>query len=116
YVKRDYYYSGDYHEARQAAEWYAKARELSDDREFRAKCTFMLAKCEQKLYQFASISDYYQQVGYNWSRDQPDPFWVFSQRNRYFGELRDGYLDTEFVRRAVAECTYLADFVALDNL
>lgn len=115
YVKGGYYYSGDFHEARQAATWYAKARELSDNREFQAKCTFMLAKCEQKLYQFDSISDYYQQRGFYWSRDQPDPFWVFSQRNRYFKELRGQYLDTDFARIAVAECTYLADFIALDQ-
>ncbi|WP_353185690.1 hypothetical protein [Parapedobacter lycopersici] len=113
YVKGDYYYAGDFHEARQAAVWYAKARELSDDREFQAKCTFMLAKCEQKLYQFDSISDYYEN-GYVFSQHQPDPYWLFSQRNRYFGELRDKYQDTEFARAAIAECTYLADFVMSD--
>ncbi len=110
YVKGAYYYSGDFHEARQAAVWYRKARELSKDREFQAKCTFMLAKCEQKSYLFDSISDYY--GAHTWERDQPDPYWLFSQRNKYFNELRDDYLDTKFIRTATAECTYLADFIA----
>ncbi|PPK99680.1 hypothetical protein [Parapedobacter indicus] len=109
YVKGTYYYSGDFHEARQAAVWYKKARELSKDREFRAKCTFMLAKCEQKSYLFNSVSDYYN--ARTWERDQPDPYWLFSQRNQYFKELKEDYLDTKFIGSAVAECTYLADFI-----
>src|SRR5690606_9091024 len=97
HVKGAYYYSGDFHEARQAAEWYKKARELSQDREFQATCTFMLAKCEQKSYLFDSVRDYYERA-FALSRNQPDPFWLFSQRNRYFKELHEGYRDTEFVR------------------
>lgn len=113
YLTGAYYYSGDFHEARQAAKWYQQARELSKDREFRAKCTFMLAKCEQKSYLFDSISDYYQAT-YTSQRDRPDPFWVFSQQNRYFKELREEYLDTDFMTTAAAACTYLADFIAPD--
>lgn len=113
YLKGAYYYSGDFHEARQAAKWYQQARELSDDREFRAKCTFMLAKCEQKSYLFDSIGDYYD-AAYPAQRDQPDPFWLFSQQNMYFKELRDEYLDTDFITTATAECTFLADFIAPD--
>ncbi len=111
HVKGLYYYSGDFHEARQAATWYAKARELSDDPEFQAKCTFMLAKCEQKLYLFDSVREYYDKA-FTYSRNQPDPFWVFSQQNPYFKELREKYLNTQFVRTAAAECTYLSDFIA----
>lgn len=111
YLKGAYYYSGDFHEARQAAVWYRKARELSGDREFQAKCTFMLAKCEQKSYLFDNIRDYYDTT-YASPQGQPDPFWVFSQRNRYFKELRENYLDTDFIRAAASECTYLADFIA----
>src|SRR5690606_14621048 len=112
YVKGVYYYSGDFHEAKQAAEWYAKARSLSKDREFQAKCTFMLAKCAQKNYLFDSVSDYYQERGFSYTNDKPDPYWVFSQQNPYFRELNDRYADTEFVEEAVAQCTYLADFMS----
>lgn len=109
YFKRKYYYSGDYHDARQAAEWYGKARQLSNDPEFKAKCTFMLAKCEQKLYGYETLHDYYEK-GYSYGK-QPDPFWLFSQRNTYFRELAEGYAGTEFFKQAVGECTYLADFI-----
>ena len=111
YVKGVYYYSGDFHEAQQAAEWYAKARSLSNDPEFRAKCTFMLAKCAQKHYLFDSVSDYYDSRGYSYSSDKPDPYWLFSQQNPYFRELRDQYADTEYIEAAAAQCTYLADFM-----
>lgn len=112
YVKGNYYYSGDYHEARQAAAWYEKARRLSNDPEFRARCTFMLAKCEQKQYQFESISEYYDQYDSDYyAGNKPDPFWLFSQHNPYFDELAKEYSDTEFVKRAVYECSYLSDFI-----
>lgn len=113
YLKGNYYYSGDFHEARQAAKWYQQARALSDDPEFRAKCTFMLAKCEQKTYVFDTLSDYYD-VAFASQRNKPDPFWVFSQQNKYFEELREEYSDTDFVKIAARECTYLADFITSD--
>jgi len=102
---------GDFHEAQQAAEWYAKARSLSNDPEFQATCTFMLAKCAQKHYLFGSVSDYYENRGYSYSGDKPDPYWVFSQQNPYFKELHDRYADTEFAQQAMGQCTYLADFM-----
>ncbi|SFB91633.1 hypothetical protein SAMN05421747_10283 [Parapedobacter composti] len=109
YIRGNYYYAGDYHDARQAAAWYEKARELSKDPEFRAKCTFMLAKCEQKRYSYPSLKAYYD-GGFSYG-NRPDPFWLFSQRNRYFGELETHYGNTAFFQAAVRECTYLADFI-----
>ncbi len=32
-------------------------------------------------------------------------FWVFSQQNRYFKELRDEYLDMDFITTGAAEST-----------
>ena len=111
YIKGNYYYSGDFHQAKQAAKWYAKARSLSNDREFQAKCTFMLAKCAQKDYLFTSVSDYYDQyTPAYYSGEKPDPYWLFSQQNPYFKQLRD----TRFSQEAIAQCTYLADFVQAD--
>lgn len=114
YLKGAYYYSGDFHEARQAATWYQQARELSNDRELKAKCTYMLAKCEQKSYLFDSISDYYD-AAYPAQQGGPDPFWVYSQQNRYFKELSNAYGDTEFIKAAAGMCTYLADFIAASD-
>ena len=112
YIKGAYYYSGDFHEARQAAVWYEKARALSDDEEFKARCTFMLAKCKQKRYLFDSKSDYYDQYDYSfYAEDKPDPLWLFSQQNQYFDELTQQYSNTDFFKRAVSECSYLSDFI-----
>lgn len=109
YLSGTYYYSGDFHEARQAATWYQQARELSDDNEFKARCTFMLAKCEQKTYRYDTMRDYYESA-YGLGGG-PAPFWLFSQRNKYFGELAQRYGDTDFFKRAVSECSYLSDFI-----
>lgn len=109
YIKGNYYYSDDFHDARQAAAWYEKARELSDDKEFKANCTFMLAKCEQKLYGYNTLTDYYSNA-YGLGNG-PHPFWEFSQRNKYFKELSQDYSDTDFFKTAVYECSYLSDFI-----
>lgn len=106
-----FYYSGDFHRADQAAVWYERARALSDDREFQAKCTFMLAKCHQQLYRFDTISSAYP-FSFTPASQQVDSFRSFSQQNPYFFELQSAYKDTEFFDTASAECTYLADFIA----
>ncbi|WP_257670699.1 hypothetical protein [Parapedobacter tibetensis] len=111
YLKSPYTYAGDYLEARQAAIWYEKARELSRDDEFKAKCTFMLSKCEQKLFGYASTSEYYRN---SWGAGS-DPFWLFSMENRYFKELGEAYRHTSFYKRAIGECSYLADFMVRAN-
>lgn len=111
YIKGTYY-SGDYHEARQAVSWYEKARNLSNDPEFRAKCTFMLAKCEQKQYTFESVNEYYDQYYSDYyAGNKPDPFRPFSQHNPHFDELAKQYSHTAFFKRAVYECSYLSDFI-----
>ncbi len=107
FLKGKYYYEGDYLHARKAAEWYEKARSLSTDVEFKARCTFMLAKCEQKQFGYASMSEYYEN---SWN-STVDAFWLFSMRNSYFRELDSHYKHTAFFKQAVGECSYLVDFL-----
>ena len=81
---------------------------MSTDKEFKAKCTFMLAKCEQKDFVYTNESrwQYY---------DSPlkNPFYRFSMQNKYFKELSTQYKDTPFFTIASRECTYLRDFLNL---
>ena len=96
----------NYLRTKSAKEWYSKARALSSDKDFKAKCTFMLAKCEQKDFVYSKEArwQYY---------DSPlkDPFYRFSMQNKYFEELNAHYKDTPFFKIASRECTYLRDFI-----
>ncbi len=96
----------NYLQTKSAKEWYNKARSLSTDRDFKAKCTFMLAKCEQKDFVYTNESrwQYY---------DSPlkNPFYRFSMQNKYFKELGAQYKNTPFFTIASRECTYLRDFL-----
>lgn len=98
----------NYLQTKSAKEWYNKARSLSTDRDFKAKCTFMLAKCEQKDFVYTNESrwQYY---------DSPlkNPFYRFAMQNKYFKELGAQYKDTPFFTIASRECTYLRDFLNL---
>lgn len=96
----------NYLQTKSAKDWYSKARALSTDKDFRAKCTFMLAKCEQKDYVYANESrwQYYE-------NPLQDPFYRFSMQNKYLKELNTTYKDTPFYSRASKGCTYLQDFI-----
>jgi hypothetical protein len=82
--KRFYYYK-DFIEVRTAEKLYLKASNLSTDKEFKARCTYMAAKC---LHQRDN------------SRDEP-----------YFGSLKKNYSKTNFYMIALHECSYLRDYI-----
>jgi tetratricopeptide (TPR) repeat protein len=94
--KSQYYYDADYIKSANAEKYYLKARQLSKNAEFKAKCTFMAAKCQQKQIPFDEADSNYD---------------MLVRQNPYFRELRDGYKKTAFFKRAVNECSYLQDFL-----
>lgn len=88
-----YSYDVDYKLAGTAALWYLKARALSKDPNFKARCTFMLAKCRQRRLEYAI----------NPGRRNVNP---------YFTELKSNYARTAFYKIAETECSYFAEFIA----
>lgn len=100
----------DYKKAATAKKWYLKARSLSNDANFRAKCTFMLAKCTQK-----EINATYRPV-YAGYRSKKDPgyknFIHKNYNNPYFKELKAKYSNTSFYQTVSGECSYLKDFIS----
>jgi hypothetical protein len=102
--KQMYYYDTDYIKTSFAKRYYLKARELSTDAEFKAKCTFMAAKCEQKEHDAPSYTDY---ETYD---KQEKAYWKVIRHNNYFKEMEQ-YKTTAFYRRAVNECSFLSDFI-----
>ena len=97
-----YYYDNDYVKALSAKQYYLKARDLSSDPEFKAQCTFMAAKCEQKKHEQPDFSDDYEA--------RQKTYLSQLRENSYFKEMEE-YRATAFYKQAVNECSYLADFI-----
>jgi hypothetical protein len=101
-----YYYDTDYTQASLAQSYYLKARALSQDNELKARCTFMVAKCEQKQHEMPSFLDY----NYNTYTKQEKAYYSLLKSNIYFVEM-ETYKTTAFYKTAVHECSYLSDFI-----
>ena len=109
-----YDYNNDYKLALKAKEYFAKARALSKDQNFKAKCSFMLARCEQK-----KIFMHYDAIEWNGHQDyekqQKEQNKLYKQlnaNNLYFKELKNQYQGTSFYKVAVGDCSYLRDFLS----
>ncbi|TCD12606.1 hypothetical protein EZ449_00745 [Pedobacter frigidisoli] len=105
-----YGYDVDYKKAQTAKTWYLKARALSTDPDFEAKCTFMLAKCAQKQIILNSKLNSFSY----WDKDDVKfkNFIKANYNNPYFKELKLTYSKTPFYRVAAGDCSYLGDFIA----
>ncbi|MCZ4242774.1 hypothetical protein [Pedobacter punctiformis] len=110
YNKPKYGYDIDYKKAQTAKNWYLKARALSTDPNFKAKCTFMLAKCAQK--QIIMNANPMSFAYYNTNDVKYKDFIRANYNNPYFKELKLKYAKTPFYETAVGECSYLGDFIA----
>ena len=82
--------------------FFEKTRTLATDPELAAKATFMVAKCEQKMY---FISDDYQpEECCNNIPRLPEQYLTA------FNRLKDNYSDTQFYQKAIRECKYFEAF------
>jgi hypothetical protein len=79
-----------------ALKYYLKAMDLSNDKNFKTKCCFMAAKCEQ------------------------NKFFLKTERNekinfvagRYFKELKDSYNNTDYYKEIIKECGYFRTYLS----
>ena len=92
-----------------AEAYFKKAMDASTDKNFKAKCLFMMAKCAQKQIKRPQYSDY---PNYNYERMQADEnaYFVKFMNNKYFPVLKKEYGDTKFYQEAFNTCSYLRDF------
>ncbi len=98
------YYDADYVKTLNAEEYFMIARRFSKTDEFKAKCTFMAAKCRQKQA--------VEPNGFLMGYDNPKGDFERQLRgNDLFTELKTNYRKTAFYKRAVGECSYLKDFI-----
>lgn len=78
-----------------AEEYYDKAMAASNDPEFKAKCCFMSAKCEQNIF------------FYNKPKDYKGDF----KAGKYFNMLKSNYSSTQYYREIIQECGYFKTFL-----
>jgi hypothetical protein len=81
-----------------ALQYFEKARQISPNREFQARCAFWCAKCEQNMFFTDKISKY--KLGGKNIRILPPPY------QRYFKLLKEYYSDTQYYKQASTECKY----------
>ena len=94
-----FYYSMDNTKAPEndnslALKYYLLAKDHAVDKEFKAKCTFMAAKCEQNEWFL------------NKSKDSKDDF----RSGKYFTILKNEYASTKYYAEIIKECGYFKTF------
>lgn len=99
----------EYYGCFKAHEYFEKAMNSSSDKNFKARCLFMMAKCSQKIVHQPQYSEF----GTNWDKydaAQADYFKLFKY-NKYFPQLVKEYGSTPFYKEVYNSCSYLRDFV-----
>lgn len=99
----------EYYGAFKAQAYFEKAMNASTDKNFKARCLFMMAKCAQKQVRQPQYDEYQT----NW--DQYDAalksYWPIFKKNKYFPQFVKEYSTTTFYKEAFSSCSYLRDFV-----
>ncbi len=99
----------EYYGAFKAKEFFEKAMNASTDKNFKARCLFMMAKCAQKQVHLPQYSEYRT----NWDKYDQDQkaYWAVFTGNQYFPQFVKKYSNTAFYKEAFSSCSYLRDFV-----
>lgn len=91
-----------------AEQFYLKAKDLSKDENFRARCIWMAAKCSQKQlvvpgYEAFSDYDLYEKASEQYAKD--------IRKNKYYTVFVKEYSKTNFYKEAFNSCVYLKDYI-----
>jgi hypothetical protein len=97
-------FDNDYYGCYTAEAFFKKAMAASADREFKARCLFMMAKCSQKQVPIMTWD------AVNWDVRNHEFIGKF-KNNKHFSQLVGEYGNTGFYREAFNTCSYLRDFV-----
>ncbi|MDP4209474.1 MAG: hypothetical protein Q8928_11740 [Bacteroidota bacterium] len=80
-----------------AEKYYRRAMELSKDQEFKAKCCFMAAKCEQNKFFL----------------NKPKEFKDDFRSGQYFNMLKTNYSKTRYYKEIIRECGYFRTYLGM---
>ena len=91
-----------------AHDQFKRAMDASTDKEFRAKCLFMMAKCSQKQIRQPQYGDF---PG-DWDKYEAasKTYYTEFRKNQYFPQLKKEFGQTRFYQEAYNTCSYLRDF------
>lgn len=78
-----------------ALKYYLLALQHSTDKEFRAKCTFMAAKCEQNTF----------------FMNRPENYKGDFKAGAYFASLKNEYAQTRYYQEVIRECGYFKTYL-----
>jgi hypothetical protein len=96
----------EYYGVHQSKAFYQKGYDLTANKEFKAACYFMIAKCTQR--QVTEPEYNYGSVDYD---KQHNEFWKKFKYNSLFPRFQKEFGETKFYRHAYNSCSYLRDFV-----
>lgn len=78
-----------------SAKYYQKALDASKNIEFKAMCTFMLAKCEQNQFYRIKLKTYEGDF----------------KAGQYFANLKNSYKTTKYYKEVIRECGYFSTYI-----
>jgi hypothetical protein len=91
--------TGVYYSMQEAEKNYLLALNLSNDKEFKAKCTWMLAKCEHNSW-----------LENSWGDGTGD-----FQSGIYFKMMNNNYKDSKYYKEVIAQCGYFCTYNSRGN-
>lgn len=99
----------EYYGAYKAHDYFEKAMNASTDKNFKARCLFMMAKCAQKQVHQPQYNEY----SANWDKydEAQKAYWPNFKNSKYFPQFVKEYGNTPFYKEAFNSCSYLRDFV-----
>lgn len=99
----------EYYGCYSAMNYFRKAMEASSDKNFKARCLFMIAKCGQKQVQRPRYEDYSD----NWDQYEAAEKKFYSDfvKSPHYKTLFTQYRNTPFYKEAYKSCSYLRDFI-----
>ena len=92
-----------------AKEYFEKAMAASTDKNFKARCLFMMAKCSQKQLHRPQYEEY--SSNYDKMDAAEQKYFLDFKYSQYFPQLIKEYSSTAFYKEAFNSCSYLRDFV-----
>jgi hypothetical protein len=100
----------EYYGCFKAKAYFEKAMATSSDKNFKARCLFMMAKCAQKQIHQPKYSEYVNR--YEAMDTAQQTYFLAFKYSNYFPQLIKEYGNTAFYKEAYNSCSYLRDFIA----
>lgn len=97
----------DYYLVNKSKDYYLLASTTSTNQDFKARCVYMAAKCEQKKY---GEMPYYYENSAEYKSKVMDWINHFDRSTNYYTILKKQYSNTAFYKEAFTTCSYLKDF------